>query len=252
VLVSTGAARVTITLHRHHWDLLRPVDGMPLHEQTVWSFAPQPAAESFSERTGLIGRRTESEAFDVEAPPFSQLEGPRLWVQWQKLGAIGGGAKEPDWLPAEIVWRMATKEARGFSMAKKKAEAGPSWFDAIDEAELPRTNGAYENTSNLAPRSAAMAAPMPVERGAEPISDAEVSVAVRYLDRAVRSDVPPRLVVSKVDPIEPVLDSEERLCILAAAVRRAIAALYTDRQPEAKAILEVGLDDAGITEDETR
>lgn len=135
---------MNITLHRHHWDLLRPSDGMPLHEQVVWTYAPQAAAEVMSARTGLVSRRGASEPVEVEAPAFSYIdEGGHFWVQAHKLGSlVDETAKEPVRFPAEIVWSMASKGVRGFGMAKKRG-AGPTLFDVEDPVEETPTNGAY-------------------------------------------------------------------------------------------------------------
>jgi hypothetical protein len=95
--------------------------------------------------------------------------------------------------------------------------------------------------------------------------DLEIAGPAKAVDRAIIATVyepPPDRGAESVhyefrakpdmSPIVPPTDPKERLAILSAAVIRAIAKLYDEDRATARAILCVGLEDAGITEDPTR
>src|SRR5262249_9136168 len=83
----------------------------------------------------------------------------------------------------------------------------------------------------------------------------EAVAAQVAVERAIGAVImnPPLPVVHRIQmpPIEPATDPNERLLVLAAAVRRGISLLYSERRPEARAALEIGLQDAGFSLDES-
>jgi hypothetical protein len=209
-----------VTIHRRTWSIEHP-DVAFSYDVAEFLFTPRPAEEWTNPRSGCLHRRTVTEPIDVEVPALSILKQGRLSVHWDR---------EEGW-PAEMVYNAAMGERSGFAMAKK-APKGPGLFDQIDE---PDPVMARHNARELGASC----------RG-------QVGIGPCVVGRS-ESIVPlPVPIVSRMDPVVPPTDPEERLSILAAAVVRAIAQLYAEDRPAARAILCVGLEDAGIKEDETR
>jgi hypothetical protein len=229
---------VVVTLHKHRWLLSRPGDGMELHEQIVWTFTPQPESEIVSDRLGILHRRSSSVPVEVEAPAFSRFDDAgRFWVQWHKLGReIGQGATEPDWLPAELVWSLAQKGARGFAMAKAKA-AGPTLFDLDAEPEAPRANGAY--------------GPAPVRSILPPAAGLEAAArpnfALGRMRQELRDEIAAEQPAAAAVPTEPPADLAERFRDLAETVLLAMRLIDARKFANAEAHLRTATERLGIS-----